>query len=188
MSDDISVVTQLLKSWKSGDNKALSELMPMVHDTLRKLAGKYMQSENAGHTLQATALVNEAYLKLIDADITWQNRAHFMAIAARSMRRILIDHAKSKGRQKRGGDDVLVTLHEANVAGGDKQPEILDIEEALQQLGALDKRKAEIVELSFYGGMTYDEIAEALDISAATVDRELRFSKAWLQKAINDSG
>jgi len=188
MDDDVSAVTQLLKNWQSGDNEALSDLMPMVHDTLRKLAGKYMQSENAGHTLQATALVNEAFLKLVDADITWQNRAHFMAIAAKSMRHILIDHAKSKGRQKRGGNDVLVTLHEANVAGDQRTPELLDIEDALIQLAELDTRKAEIVELSFFGGMTYDEIAEALGISAATVDRELRFSKAWLQRALNENG
>ena len=185
--DDVSAVTQLLKNWKAGDNEALSDLMPMVHDTLRKLAGKYMQSENAGHTLQATALVNEAFLKLVDADVTWQNRAHFMAIAAKSMRNILIDHAKSKGRQKRGGNDVLVTLHEANVAGDKGTPELLDIEDALNQLADLDTRKAEIVELSFFGGMTYDEIAEALGISAATVDRELRFSKAWLQRALNEN-
>lgn len=186
MNDDTSAVTQLLKNWQSGDSKALSDLMPMVHDTLRKLAEKYMQSENAGHTLQATALVNEAFLKLVDADITWQSRAHFMAIAAKAMRHILIDHAKSKGRQKRGGNDVLVTLHEANVAGDKGTPELLDIEDALNQLAELDTRKAEIVELSFFGGMTYDEIAEALGISAATVDRELRFSKAWLQRALNE--
>lgn len=187
MNDDVSAVTQLLKSWKSGDNQALSELMPMVHDTLRKLAGKYMQGEKAGHTLQATALVNEAFIKLVDADVTWQNRAHFLAIAAKSMRHILIDHAKSKGRQKRGGDDVLVTLHEANVAGEKAQPELLDIEEALTALADLDARKAEIVELSFFGGMTYDEIGEALGISPATVDRELRFSKAWLQRFMTEN-
>jgi len=187
MNDDVSAVTQLLKNWKSGDNQALSELMPMVHDTLRKLAGRYMQGENAGHTLQATALVNEAFIKLVDADVTWQNRAHFMAIAAKSMRHILIDHAKSKGRQKRGGDDVLVTLHEANVSDDKGQPELLDIEEALTALADLDARKAEIVELSFFGGMTYGEIGEALNISEATVDRELRFSKAWLQRFINEN-
>ncbi|KPJ93072.1 MAG: RNA polymerase subunit sigma-24 [Gammaproteobacteria bacterium SG8_15] len=184
--EDVSAVTQLLKDWRSGNEKALSELMPMVHDTLRNLAGKYMQSENAGHTLQATALVNEAYLKLVDSEVTWQNRAHFLAIAAKSMRNILIDHARSKGRQKRGGNDVLVTLHEANVAGNNATPDLLDIEEVLNQLAALDPRKSEIVELSFFGGMTYDEIAEALNISAATVDRELRFSKAWLQRALNE--
>lgn len=184
--DDVSVVTQLLKDWRAGNDKALADLMPMVHDTLRKLAGRYMQAENAGHTLQATALVNEAYLKLIDSEITWQNRAHFMAIAAKSMRNILIDHARSRGRQKRGGDDVLVTLHEANVAGNNTTPDLLEIEEVLNQLAELDARKAEIVELSFFGGMTYDEIAEALNISAATVDRELRFSKAWLQRALNE--
>jgi len=186
--DDVSAVTLLLKDWRSGNDKALSELMPMVHDTLRKLAGKYMQSENAGHTLQATALVNEAFLKLIDSEVTWQNRAHFMAIAARSMRQILIDHARSKRRDKRGGNDVLVTLHEANVADNNEAPDLLDIEEVLNQLAELDPRKAEIVELSFFGGMTYDEIAEALAISVATVDRELRFSKAWLQKALNELG
>jgi len=184
--DDVSAVTQLLKDWRSGNDKALSDLMPMVHDTLRKLAGNYMQSENAGHTLQATALVNEAFLKLIDSEVTWQNRAHFMAIAAKSMRQILIDHARTKRREKRGGNEVLVTLHEANVADNNETPDLLDIEEVLTQLADLDPRKAEIVELSFFGGMTYDEIAEALEISVATVDRELRFSKAWLQRALNE--
>lgn len=184
--DDVSAVTQLLKDWRSGNDKALSDLMPMVHDTLRKLAGRYMQSENAGHTLQATALVNEAFIKLIDTEVTWQNRAHFMAIAARAMRQILIDHARNKRREKRGGNEVLVTLHEANVAGNSQMPDLLDIEEVLTQLADLDPRKAEIVELSFFGGMTYDEIAEALNISPATVDRELRFSKAWLQRALNE--
>jgi len=145
-----------------------------------------MRGENAGHTLQATALVNEAFLKLVDTSVPWQSRAHFIAIAARAMRQILIDHAKTKKRQKRGGDEVLVTLHEANVADN-QQPDLLDTEDALNKLAKVDARKAEIIELSFFGGMTYDEIAEALAISAATVDRKLRFSRAWLQRELSSA-
>ncbi|MDH5446043.1 MAG: sigma-70 family RNA polymerase sigma factor [Gammaproteobacteria bacterium] len=186
MADD-NPITQLLQDWRSGDPKALNELMPMVHSHLRQLANNYMRGENAGHTLQATALVNEAFLKLVDASVAWQNRAHFIAIAARAMRQILIDHAKSKKRQKRGGDDIQVTLHEANIADNQQQPDLLDIEDALNKLEKIDERKAQIIELSFFGGMTYEEIAEALSISEATVDRELRFSKAWLQRELSNT-
>lgn len=177
-------ITQLLHDWRAGDDKALNDLMPLMHDKLRQLANKYMRGENPGHTLQATALVNEAFLKLVDTNVPWQSRAHFIAIAARAMRQILIDHAKSKRRHKRGGEDVQVTLHEANIADQHGQPDLLDIENALNKLAKVDERKASIIELSFFGGLTYDEIAEALGISPATVDRELRFSKAWLQRAL----
>lgn len=180
-------ITQLLVEWRSGNERALNELMPLVHDNLRQLAGKYMRNENAGHTLQATALVNEAFLKLFDNSVTWQNRAHFLAIAARSMRQILVDHARSKKSQKRGGGEFMVTLHDTQVADGHSEPDLLDIEDALDRLADADPRKADIVELSFYGGMTYDEIGEALGISAATVDRELRFSRAWLRKEMGEA-
>ncbi len=184
MAED-NPITQLLQDWRAGDARALNELMPLVHDKLRQLANNYMRGENAGHTLQATALVNEAFLKLVDTSVSWQSRAHFIAIAARAMRQILIDHAKGKNRQKRGGDEMLVTLHETLVGANDQQPDLLDIEDALNKLAKVDERKANIIELNFFGGMTYDEIAEALDISAATVDRELRFSRAWLQKELS---
>lgn len=180
-----SQVTQLLLDWRAGEKQALNKLLPMVQDNLRQLAAKYMRGENAGHTLQPTALVNEAFLKLIDAKLTWQNRAHFMAIAANTMRRILVDHARAKHREKRGGDAIQVTLHETRI-GGQNEPDILDLEDVLEKLTQFDERKAKVIELSFYGGLTYDEIAEVMEISAATVDRELRFAKAWLYRELNE--
>lgn len=178
-------VTQLLQDWRAGKSKALNELIPLVQGTLHQLAGRYMRGENAGHTLQATALVNEAFLRLVDAKVTWQNRAHFIAIAARNMRHILVDHAKAKAADKRGGEAMRVTLHETCV-GGSEEPDILDLEKALEKLNTVDLRKAQIIELSFYGGLTYDEIAEVLAISPATVDRELRFAKAWLHRELSE--
>ena len=182
-----SKVTVLLNEWRAGESKALNQLLPLVQDNLRQRAGKYMRSENASHTLQATALVNEAFLRLVDAKVTWQNRAHFIAIAANSMRRILVDHAKAKRRKKRGGDALQVTLHETRI-GERNEPDILDLEDVLAKLEAFDDRKSKVIELSFYGGLTYDEIAEVLDISAATVDREMRFAKAWLHRELNPEG
>ena len=180
-------VTVLLQDWCSGNAKALSQLIPLVHDGLRQIANRYMKSENDGHTLQATALINEAYIKLVDCDVSWQNRAHFMAIAARSMRRILVDHARANQREKRGGQDLMVTLHDTQIAGQGHEPDLLDIEDALHRLAELDERKSNIIELSFFGGMTYDEIAEAVGVSPATVDRELRFAKAWLKRHLSES-
>lgn len=182
--NDQANVTQLLLDWRAGKDTALNELLPMVQGNLRQLAAKYMRGENAGHTLQATALVNEAFLRLVDAKLTWQNRAHFIAIAARTMRHILVDHARAKQREKRGGDAMQVTLHETSI-GSSNEPDILDLEEVLTRLSEFDERKARIIELSFYGGLTYDEIAEVLEISAATVDRELRFAKAWLYRELS---
>jgi RNA polymerase sigma factor (TIGR02999 family) len=145
-----------------------------------------MRGENAGHTLQATALVNEAFIKLVDADIAWQNRAHFMALSARAMRQILVDHANRS--DKRGGSAIAVTLHETRLGDqGQTDPDILALENALEQLVQIDPRKAQAIELSFYGGLTYNEIAEALAISPATVDRELRFAKAWLYSQLSDT-
>lgn len=182
--DERTQVTQLLNDWRAGNGKALNKLMPMVHHNLQRIADKYMHGERASHTLQATALVNEAYLQLVDAEVAWQNRSHFLAVAARIMRRILIDHARAKQRDKRGGDVVQVTLHDTRIGSDESEPDILDLENVLQRLHELDPRKANVIELSFYGGMTYDEIAEALNISPATVDRELRFAKAWLLREL----
>ncbi len=173
-------VTQLLNDWCGGNPQALNRLMPLVHDSLQRIAGKHMRGERVDHTLQATALVNEAFLQLVDAEVSWQNRAHFLAIAARIMRRILIDHARAKHREKRGGDALQVTLYDTQLGAAGEEPDMLDLENVLQRLHRQDPRKADVVELSFYGGMTYDEIGEALGISPATVDRELRFAKAWL--------
>lgn len=186
MMEEQRHVTQLLKDWQHGNELALNELMVIVHDSLHQQANSYMRRENPGHTLQATALVNETFLKLVDSDVTWQNRAHFLAIAARSMRQILVDHARAKKRDKRGGDQFIVTLHDTQIGGNEADPDLLDIEAALKKLAQLDERKANIVELSFYGGMTYDEIAEALGISVPTVVRELRFCKAWLKRRLSE--
>jgi len=186
--NDNNDVTRLLLDWRAGDQGALAELLPLVEHTLHQIAARQMRGERPGHTLQATVLVNDAYLKLVDAPVSWQNRAHFLAVAARIMRNILIDHAKARRRDKRGGGDVRVTLYEADIAITDTEPDILDLEDALARLGAFDERKAKVVEMNFYGGMTYDEIAEALGISPATVDRELRMAKAWLYRDLNDTG
>lgn len=186
MSPD-NYVTQLLHDWRGGNQRALEKLMPIVYDTLRDLAGRYMRREAAHHTLQATVVVNEAYIKLIDADVSWADRSHFIAIAARAMRRILVDHARNKGRDKRGGDVTRVTLQDSRIyPDGAPTPNIdlLELEDALEKLAQFDERKAQAVELLFFGGLTYDEIAEALGISAATVDRELRFAKAWLYNSL----
>ena len=173
-------VTQLLADWRAGDQSALDELTPVIYDQLRRLAGRYMHSEQSGHTLQATALVSEAYLRLAGAEVPWQDRAHFLAVAARVMRRILIDHAKAKRSQKRGGDRDRITLEESAVVAAQPPPRLLDLDEALTRLEELDERKARVVELHFFGGLTYDGTAEVLEISRATVDRELRLAKAGL--------
>lgn len=184
---DPSQVTRLLGQWCSGDPKAIDELLPLVQGSLHQLAARYMRGEHAGHTLQATALVNEAFLRLIEVDVSWQSRAHFIAIAANTMRRILVDHARAARREKRGGDAERVTLYETRI-GAEAGPDILELEDALTGLAEVDARKAQIIELSFFGGLTYGEIAEVLGVSEATVDRELRFAKAWLYRELKATG
>ncbi len=181
-----SSVTQLLGAWREGDDAALSELTPLVYQELRRLAGSYMRGERKGHTLQATAVVNEAYMRMVDMDVEWQNRAHFFAIAARLMRRILVDHAKAHRRQKRGGKDTTLSLEEALVMGEEREPDLIHLDEALSKLSEVDERKSQVVELHFFGGLTYDEIAEAMSISAATVHRDLRMAKAWLNNELQN--
>ncbi|MEX2124135.1 MAG: sigma-70 family RNA polymerase sigma factor [Woeseia sp.] len=174
-------VTELLENWRSGDKGALDELTPLVYEELRRLARRYMRSERAGHTLQATGLVNEAFIRLAGMDVQWADRAHFYAVAARSMRRILIDHAKAWRRDKRGGGVRPATLHEAGVAGQlAAADDLLAIDEALARLAEIDPRKSDVLVLHFFGGMTYDETAEALGVSTATVHRDLRLGRAWL--------
>lgn len=173
-------VTQLLVDWRQGDDKALEKLIPMVYDTLRDLAGRYMRGERNCHTMQATAVVNEAYMKLADADVSWQNRAHFVSIAANAMRRILVDHARTKNRQKRGGDVTMVSLCDSRISDMVADVDVIELEDCLEKLAQFDERKAKAVELLFFGGLTYKEISEVLEVSEATVDRELRFAKAWL--------
>jgi len=179
-------VTQLLGAWRSGDESALEQLTPLVYNELRRLAGRYMQSERAGHTLQATAVVNEAFMRMVDMDVPWQSRAHFFAIAARLMRRILVDYAKAHRREKRGGKNTDLTLDEGLVADGMPDPDLVNLDEALRNLESVDERKAQVVELHYFGGLTYDEIAEALELSPATVHRDLRMAKAWLQNELEN--
>ncbi len=187
MSAERQDVTRLLQQWRGGSQQALDELMPIVYDELRRLAKRCLYSERPGHTLRATALVNEAYIRLLDADIGWQDRAHFYAVAARVLRRILVEYARSHSRQKRGGGEEMVPLDEAVLVGPQAASMVLDLDEALERLAALDPRKSEIIQLLFFGGLTYEETAAALDISPATVHRELKLAKAWLHRELAES-
>lgn len=180
-SPDRQSATRLLQAWRGGDRAALDRLLPVVYDELAGLAHNALRSERSDHTLQTRALVHEAYIRLVDADIPFQDRAHFMAIAARTMRRILVDYARSRVRQKRGGGAIHIDIDKANLPAPDDGMGILVLHDALEQLASFDSRKAEIVELHFFGGLTYDETAAAVGLSAATVDRELRMAKAWLK-------
>jgi len=174
-------VTRLLAAWGQGDALALEKLTRLVYQELRRLAHHYMAGQRAGHTLQTTALVNEAYLRLAGhAPPSFANRSHFMAVAARAMRQILVDHAKATLREKRGAGARAVDLDEAALLSPEPTREILELNEALERLAALDARKASVVELSYFGGLNQDEIAEALDVSVVTVRRDWTFSRAWL--------
>ena len=172
-------VSELLGKWSEGDQAALAELTPLVYEELRRLAHREMGGERPGHTLQTTALVNEAYLRLADQkNPRWQNRAHFFAVAARAMRRILVNYARSQRAQKRGGGAAKVDLEEAALASPEESKEIIDLHEALEKLATFDSRKAEVVELKYFGGLNYEEMAEVLKISPVTVRRDWRFAKA----------
>ncbi len=174
-------ITELLLRWSGGDKEALDELLPMVYPELRRLARSYMRREAAEHTLQTSALINEAYLRLVNQNgIAWQDRAHFLAVAAQVMRRILIDHARSYQYYKRGAGAAHVTLNDATVIGDQRAREFLALDDALNALAALDERKTKIVEMRFFGGLTVEEIAEVLKVSPITVKREWRLAKAFL--------
>jgi RNA polymerase sigma-70 factor, ECF subfamily len=178
-------VTDLLTRWSDGDDAALAELTPLVYEELRRLAHRHMGGERASHTLQTTALVNEVYLRLADqTNPRWQNRAHFFAVAARAMRRILVSYARSQRSQKRGGGAVKVDLDEAALVSPEESKEIIDLHEALERLATLDSRKAHVVELKYFGGLNYDEMAEVLKISPVTVRRDWEFAKVWLYKEL----
>jgi RNA polymerase sigma factor (TIGR02999 family) len=177
-------VTQLLRRWQCGERQAVDELMPLVYGELQRLARRQIRREGVNLSLQATGLVHEAYVRLVDADVAWQNRAHFFALASRAMRHVLVDRARARRRAKRGGGATMVTLDERQVNVASRAFDLLDLEAALQRLEAMDRRKCEVIELHFFGGMTYPEIAGSLRISEATVHRELRFAKAWLYKEL----
>jgi RNA polymerase sigma factor (TIGR02999 family) len=174
-------VTQLLSAWSQGDQVALQKLMPLVYEELRRLAHHYMEGQGSNHTLQTTALVNEAYLRLAgQSRPNVSNRSHFFAVAATAMRQILVNHAKAQQRQKRGGGASKVELDETAAISPEHTKTVLDIDEALQRLALLDSRKANVVELKYFGGLNQDEIAEVLKISAVTVRRDWLFARAWL--------
>lgn len=187
MTGDRRTATVLLQAWRGGDRNALDRLLPVVYDELSGLARRALHAERSDHTLQTRALVHEAYLRLVDADISFHDRAHFMAVAARTMRRVLVDHARARRRDKRGGGAIRVDLDKVELPAPDEGLDILDLHEALERLAAFDARKSAIVELHFFGGMSYDETAEAVGVSPATVDRELRMAKAWLKVELGQS-
>lgn len=174
-------ITRLLHDWVEGDKQSLEALTPLVYDQLHRIAARAFRSERPGHTLQTTALVHEAFAKLIDVDIEWQDRSHFFALAARMMRRILVDHAKVKGAAKRGGDAAILPLDDVIVVSPEAGEEILDLHEALNALAEKDTEKAEILELHYFGGLTYEEMSEVLGRSTSSLDRDIRFAKAWLR-------
>lgn len=181
-----SNVTQLLADWRNGNHEALNQLMPLVYDELRGLAKRYMRRENSSHTLQTNALVNEAYLRLVNQQgVDWQNRAHFFAIAAQVMRHLLVDHARSKQYAKRGGGAVQVTLDEGLAVSDGNAVELLALHQALERLEKIDDRKSKIVELRYFGGLSTEETAEVLELSEITIKREWAKAKAWLFRELS---
>lgn len=182
-------VTQWLIAWSNGDQAALERLMPLVYAELRRLARRHMGRERSGHTLQTTALVNEAYLRLIDASrVQWQNRAHFFAISSQLMRRILVDYARAHNYVKRGGEATHVRLEEAAVVSAGQAPDLVALDDALGELAAIDARKSRVVELRFFGGLSVEETAEVLKVSPRTVMSDWSLAKAWLLRELSGEG
>jgi RNA polymerase sigma-70 factor, ECF subfamily len=179
-------VTGLLLAWRGGDEGALSRLIPVIERELHRIAQRCMAGERAGHSLQATALVNEAYVRLIDVrQMDWQNRAHFLAMAARVMRRILVDSARAKRYQKRGGGDVRVTFDEGLAVAGNTSPDLVALDDALRALAKMDERRSQVIELRFFGGLTVEETAVVLKVAPDTVMRDSRLAKAWLARELS---
>lgn len=185
--NQIPDVTQLLINWNNGDQEALDRLIPLVYAELHRQARRYMKNEGPGHLLQTTALINEAYLRLIDQKVRWQNRAHFFAIASQMMRRILVDYARKRICDKRGGNLVQVQLDEVNSQVQLCIADIIAVDEALHQLSQLDPRRAQVVELRFFGGLNTEEIAQVLNISPITVLRDWNLARAWLVMTLSDN-
>jgi RNA polymerase sigma-70 factor, ECF subfamily len=181
---DAGEVTLWLKAWCRGDNSALERLAPVVEHELRSIARAYLNREGSGHTLQPTALINEAYLRLLEWEkVEWQDRAHFLAVAAKMMRRVLVNHAVARSSQKRGGDAIQVSIGEADSVP-DKRHDLIALDEALAQLAEIDPRKSQLVELRYFGGLTMEETAEVLKVSVRTVHREWDIARAWLFRAL----
>lgn len=188
MSDASHEVTQLLVQWSNGDQAALDQLMPLVYGELRQMARRHMARQNPGHTLQTTALINEAYLKLVNQqDKHFQNRAHFFGVAAQAMRHILVDYARSKQYAKRGGDAPVVALDEALTVSEERAAELVAMDDALKELAKVDERKCRVVELRYFGGLSVEETAEVLKVSAITVMRDWSMAKSWLHRELSNS-
>ncbi len=183
MMEQTTGVTRLLLKWREGDAEALEELTPIVYGELRRLARRYMRSEREGHVLQTTALVHEAYLKLVGLDMSWRGRVHFLAVAARLMRRVLVDYARERDAAKRGGGAQALELDEARMVAT-PQAGVVALDEALSSLARIDERKSRVIELRFFGGLTIDETAEVLGVSHATVERDMKMAKAWLGREL----
>ncbi len=192
MTSSQQAVTEWLVAWSHGDEAALDQIIPLVHDELRRLARRFMRRERgqrAVRTLQTTALVNEAYLRLIDAQrVQWQDRAHFFAIAARLMRRILVDYARAQNYAKRGGGLMTISLDEAPMLAAERSPDLVALDDALNTLAATDERKSRVIELRFFGGLSVEETAEVLKVSPDTVMRDWRLAKAWLLRELSGEG
>lgn len=184
-SNEVSV---LLAEWKRGDQTAKDKLIPLVYDQLRRLARRQMAQERPGHSLPPTALVNEAYLLLVDQrEVRWQNRAHFFALAAQVMRHILVNYARKRARAKRGGGSHHVSLNDAMIGSGERAAELVALDDALSKLAAIDPRRSQVVELRYFGGLSVEEVAEFLNISPVTVMRDWSVAKAWLYQAIGNA-
>lgn len=181
-------ITQLLAEWRDGNQSALDELYPLVYDELHRLARRYMSRERKGHTLQTTALINEAYVRLVGQKVNWANRSHFFAISAQIMRRILIDHARRHAYAKRGGGAQQVSLDEAATVTPDQSGELLRLDEALTSLAEMDPRRSQVVELRYFGGLNNEEIAGVLNVSENTVTRDWNMARAWLYQQLTGSG
>jgi RNA polymerase sigma factor (TIGR02999 family) len=189
MSSEGAPLTELLLGWREGDRQAADRLMTVLYDELRRLAGHYMRQERSDHTLQATALVHELYLRLFASEkIEWQNRAHFFAVAAQQLRRILVNHARDRQAQKRGGKRVRLSLTEVNGLAEPSDEDLLDLEDALTKLEAIDSRAAQVVELRFFAGLQENEAAEVLNVSVPTVKRDWQFARAWLIRHMKRPG
>jgi len=179
-------VSQLLRAWSNGDQDALDKLMPLVYEELRRMAKRHMDRQSPGHTLQTTALIHEAFLRLVDQrEAHWQNRAHFFAVAARAMRHILVDYARARPAAKRGGGAKVVSLDEAAVASDERAAEMVALDDALKSLAAVDRRKCQVVELKYFGGLSVEETAEVLKVSPETVARDWRLARTWLLRELS---
>ncbi len=184
MPDSSSQVTRLLEAWRNGEPAAARKLMPLVYDALRRIARRQMARERDGHTLQTTALVNEAYLRVVNQKVEWEGRVHFFAVAAQLMRRLLVDHARRRERMKRGGSQERVSLDDTELGTSGQGIDVLALHQALRRLASFDPRKSEVVELRYFGGLTVEEIAQVLGLAPITVKREWAKAKAWLYDAL----